>query len=389
MAATIYEQLGVRPHINCATTYTRLGGSVMRPHVAQAMANAAGCFVNIFDLHVALGERLATLTNNEAAYVSNGAAAALALATAACMTGDDPALMARLPNQTAGMKNEVVMHRVQRNWYDIAIRQVGAKLIEIGHSLETQQWELDDAMNERTAAVFYFAGSHLNRNTLPLPYVVERAHARGVPVIVDAAAQALPVSNLWTFTRDHGADAAIFSGGKGLRGPQNSGLVVGSERIIRAIRLNGPPHQRIGRSMKTSKEAMIGLLAAVEAYLETDFDAEALVWSRVVDQWIEAWGAVVPDGIDLTRLEQNEAGEPIPRVIVRLMPGASMTRDELVAALRDGDPSIEVVLNDETSVAFSPHLLQDGAAEQVEHRFRELWREASSRNLTAAGRRTV
>ncbi|CAN5770039.1 aminotransferase class V-fold PLP-dependent enzyme [soil metagenome] len=389
MATSIYDQLGVRPHINCATTYTRLGGSVMRPHVAQAMADAAGYFVNIFDLHVALGKRLATLTSNEAAYVSNGAAAGLALAAAACITGDDPALMARLPAQTDGMKNEIVVHRVQRNWYDIAIRQVGAKLVEIGHSLETQAWELDDAINERTAAVFYFAGSHLNRHTLPLPYVVGRAHARGVPVIVDAAAQALPVSNLWRFTTEDGADAAVFSGGKGLRGPQNSGLVVGTERLVRAMRLNGPPHQRIGRSMKTSKEAMIGLLAAVEAYLETDFEAEALVWSRVVDQWINAWSPTAPNGIEVSRLELNEAGEPIPRVIVRLLPGIPATRDELVTALRDGDPSIEVVLHDETSVAVSPHLLQDGEAWQVEQRVLQLWQELDSRNLAPAGARNV
>jgi L-seryl-tRNA(Ser) seleniumtransferase len=334
---------------------------------------------------VALGKRLAKLTNNEAAYVSNGAAAGLALAAAACMTGDDPALMARLPMHTEGMKNEIVVHRVQRNWYDIAIRQAGAKLIEIGHSLETQAWELDDAITDRTAAVFYFAGSHLNRNTLPLPYVVERAHARGVPVIVDAAAQVPPVSNLWKFTREDGADAAIFSGGKGLRGPQNSGLVVGTERIMRAIRLNGPPNQRIGRSMKTSKEAMIGLLAAVEAYLETDFEAEALVWSEVVDRWIDAWKASAPDGIEVFHLERNEAGEPIPRVIVRLLPELQLSRDAFVAALREGDPPIEVVLHDETSVAFSPHLLQEGEANQVEDRVLHMWRELARPRLVAAG----
>ncbi len=384
MNSRYYEQLGVRTHINCATTYTRLGGSVMRPEVAQAMADAAGCFVNIFDLQDAVGRRLATLTNNEAAYVSNGAAAGLALTTAACMTGEDLALMSRLPGQTEGMKNEVVVHRVQRNWYDIAIRQVGAKIVEIGHSLETQAWELDAAINERTAAVFYFAGSHLNRNTLPLSYVVERAHARGVPVIVDAAAQLPPVSNLWKFTRDEGADAAIFSGGKGLQGPQNSGLVVGTERIINAVKLNGPPHQRIGRSLKMSKEAMIGLLAAVEVWLETDFDAEALVMSETVDHWLTAWSGAAGRDFRIYRLESNEAGEPIPRVIVEVLPTAAIDRDGLVAALRNGDPSIEVVLHNDRSIAFSPHLLQEGEAEKVTQRMLDLMAVAEeSRTLTA------
>lgn len=368
----IYGQLGVRPVINCATTYTRLGGSIMAPHVARAMADASGAFVNLFDLQAAVGNRLAALTRNEAAYVSNGAAAALALATAACITGEDVSLMARLPMQTDGLKNEVVVHRSQRNWYDIAVRQVGVTLVEIGHTMETFPWELDAAINERTAAVLYFAGTHLNRNTLPLEYVVERAHARGVPVIVDAAAQVPPVENLWRYTTEIGADIAIFSGGKNLAGPQGSGLAVGKASIVRAMRLNGPPHQRIGRAMKVSKESMIGLLAAVEHYLTIDQAAEQRRWSDTVDLWLESWEERAPETLAIWREETNEAGEPIPRVIVRLKPGAGVNRDELVTVLRNGEPGIEVVLHDPESVAFSPHLLNAGDAEAVTKRVSQL-----------------
>jgi len=364
----IFKSLGIKSIINCATTYTRLGGSVMAPHVAQAMADAANVYVNIFDLQAAVGDRLAKLTNNEAAYVSNGAAAALTLATAACMTGEDPALMARLPMKTQGMKNEVVVHRSQRNWYDIAVRQAGVTLVEIGHTMETFPWELDDAINERTAAVLYFAGSHLNRNTLPLEYVVERAHARGVPVIVDAAAQVPPIENLWRYTRDIGADVAIFSGGKNMSGPQSSGLAVGKLEIIKGMRLNGPPHQRIGRAMKVQKESMIGLLAAVERYLTMDHDADARVWNEVVDHWLESWEERAPETAIITRHDINEAGEPIPRIILRLQDGAPVDRDGLVDILRDGEPGIEVVLNDPESIAFSPHLLREGEAESVTKR---------------------
>jgi L-seryl-tRNA(Ser) seleniumtransferase len=367
----IYRRIGVEPLINCATNYTRFGGSIMPRHVAQAMADSADCFVNLFELQEGVGRRLAEVTRNEAAYVSNGAAAALALAAAACITGEDPALMARLPNNLEGLKNEVVVHRVQRNWYDIAVRQVGVKLVEIGHSMETFPWELDDAISDRTAAVFYFAGTHLNRNTLSLDYVIERAHARGVPVIVDAAAQLPPASNLWHFTREIGADLAIFSGGKGLHGPQNSGLAVGSERIVRAMRLNGPPYQRIGRAMKVSKEAMIGLLVAVETYVETDHEAQALLWNETVTRWLEAWRQGAPDWAVFSRLETNEAGEPIPRVILTLMGDAPLQRDDLVRELREGRPGIEVVLQDESSIALSPHLLKPGEAEVVERRVRE------------------
>jgi uncharacterized pyridoxal phosphate-dependent enzyme len=373
-----YRRLGVRSVINAATTYTRLGGSIMAPQVAQAMADAAGCFLNLPELQEAVGRRLAELTRNEAAYVANGAAAGLALATAACVTGDDVTLMARLPNDLEGMKNEVVIHRAHRNWYDIAVRQVGVKLVEIGH-LETFPWELDAAITDRTAAVVYFAGKHFERTaTLPLPYVIERAHARGVPVIVDAAAQVPPVSNLWHFTTELGADVAIFSGGKGLAGPQNSGLVVGREAIIRAAALNGPPVQRIGRAMKVSKEAMIGLLAAVELYLSTDHEAQASVWNGIVDSWLAAWQPVAPRGVAVARLETNEAGEPIPRIIIRFAPDAPVNRDGFVATLRRDDPPIEVVLSDATSVAISPHLLRPGEDAVVESRVAGLLSEVGA-----------
>lgn len=369
----IYRKLGLRPAINCATTYTRLGGSIMAPHVAQAMADSAGVFVDIFALQEAVGRRLATLTRNEAAYVSNGAAAALALATAGAITGNDVALMARLPNHLDGLKNRVIVHRTQRNWYDIAVRMTGVELVEIGHIMETYPWELDDAIDERTAAVVYFAGSHLNRNTLPLEFVIERAHARGVPVIVDAAAQLPPVSNLWHFTRDLGADVAIFSGGKGLRGPQNSGLAVGTPAMIEAMRLNGPPVQRIGRPMKVSKEAMIGLLTAVEHFLETDHEADALQWQLTVESWLAAWQNLASRWLTIERLEIGEAGEPIPRVLLRISPDAPLSRDDLIADLRAGNPPIEVVVEGESAITFSPNLLQPGEADIVERRVTELF----------------
>ena len=357
--ADIYDLLGVTKVINCATTYTRLGGSTMAPGVAQAMADASQAFVDVLDLVEAVGDRLATLTNNEAAYVSNGAAAGLSLATAACIAGCDPALISRIPTDLDGLRSEVVVHRMHRIWYDQAVRNTGARLIEIGHSYETQLWELDAAINERTAAVLYLAGGHLAQNTLSLEYVIERAHARGVPVIVDAAAQVPPVSNLWHFTRDLGADVAIFSGGKNLRGPQNSGLVVGTAEMIRKIRFNGPPNQRFGRSLKVGKETMIGLLMAVDRYVSLDHDALWQEWSGIVDSWMGAW-----TGLNVTRSNVNEAGEPIPRVIMRFQ--SLEARDEAVAKLKSGETPIAVVLNDPTSIAFSPHLLLDGQAEHVE-----------------------
>lgn len=358
----IYRRLGVTPIINCATTYTRLGGSIMAPEVARAIAEAAPAFVDVHELQVAVGRRLAELTNNEAAYVSNGAAAGIAIATSAAVCGDDLARMSRLPH-LGGTRDQVVVHRTQRLWYDHAVRQIGVELVEIGHAYETQPWELDDAITDRTAAVVYFAGSHLNRNTLSLPYVVERAHARGVPVIVDAAAQLPPVSNLWRFTRECGADVAVFSGGKNIGGPQNSGLAVGTPEMIRLMRLNGPPNQRLTRTMKVAKETMVGLLTAVERYVDIDHEAVVAGWDSVVDGWAAAWAGLP---CEVIRSATNEAGEPIPRVILG-MP-TPVARDELIAALRGGTPPIEVVHDDELRVAFSPHLLQAGEADIVAER---------------------
>ena len=359
----IFRRLGLTPVINCATTYTRLGGSIMAPEVVAAMAEAAPAFVDIHALQVAVGQRLAELTDNEAAYVSNGAAAGIAIAVSAAVCGDDPALMARLPGRLAGMRDQVVVHRTQRLWYDHAVRQIGVELVEIGHAYETQEWELDDALTDRTAAVVYFAGSHLNRNTLPLEHVVDRAHAHGVPVIVDAAAQVPPMSNLWRFTRRCGADVAVFSGGKSIGGPQNSGLAVGTPRMIRLMRLNGPPNHGLTRTMKVAKETMVGLLAAVERYVNLDHVAVAAGWDAVVDDWAAAWDELP---CEVVRSATNEAGEPIPRVLLRM--GTARERDELIATLRAGDPPIEVVVDGDRSVALSPHLLQAGEAETVRER---------------------
>src|SRR5262245_48046121 len=225
-AMTTYRDLGVRRVINAAATLTRLGGSRMPPPVIEAMAAAAGAFVDLDVLQQRVGERIAELTHNSACYVSSGAAAGVMLATAACITGDDPAAIARFPSLESG-KNEVIVHRCQRNGYDYAIRQTGARLVEIGMAQITQPWELEAAITPQTDCVAWFAGPHFAAGALPLEQVITVAHAHGVPVIVDAAAQIPPIANLWRFTRDMGADIAIFSGGKGLRGPQPAGLVLG------------------------------------------------------------------------------------------------------------------------------------------------------------------
>ncbi|OUC06080.1 hypothetical protein RY27_23250 [Litorilinea aerophila] len=359
---SIYEELGIRPIINASATLTRLGGSLMPPEVIEAMVEASRHFVDLDELQRRVGEELARLTHNEAAYVSAGAAAGLVLATAACITGTDPAAIRQLPDLT-GLKNEVIVHKSHRNGYDHAVRQVGVKLVEIGYATGTAPWELERAINERTAAVFWFQGAMTGRGDLPLETVIEIASARGVPVVVDAAAQLPPVENLWRFTQ-MGAALAICSGGKDLRGPQSAGLVVGRKDLIEAIRLNGNPNHSIGRPMKVGKEEMVGLLAAVKRYLALDHEARASQDEEVVAGWCAALNQI--PGVKAERSFPNEAGQPLPRARVTFDAAQiGLSRDEVVARLAQGTPSIAVALAGADGIYLNPMTLADGEEQVV------------------------
>ena len=285
---SIYADLGVRKVINASATLTRLGGSIMPEVAVKAMAEASQHFVPLDDLQLRVGERIAALTGNEACYVSSGAAAGIAMSVAACIAGTDLNLIGAFPYLEGVKRNEVVIHVSQRNGYDYAARQTGARVIEIGGTAE----DLRAAIGERTACVLWFAGAHFADGALPVEDVVAIGHEHGVPVIVDAAAQIPLIANLSHFTRDLGADLAIFSGGKGLRGPQSSGLVLGRPDLVAACRLNGSPNHSLGRPMKVGKEEMVGLLAAVEYALAQDEPALLASYEATVQRWIDGLAEV-------------------------------------------------------------------------------------------------
>jgi seryl-tRNA(Sec) selenium transferase len=337
--------LGVRPVINASATLTALGGSLLAPPALKAMVEAAAHFVDLPELHVRVGERLAELTGNEAAYVSSGSAAAITLTVAACTTN---------ARQAFPRSAEVVMFGSQRNGYDYAARLTGAHIVEIGPSVG----ELREALSRRPSCVLWFAGSHYAEGALPIAEVVPVAREAGVPVIVDAAAQIPPIASLWRFTVELGADAAIFSGGKGLRGPQSSGLVVGSRRIIEGCRSYASPNQEIGRGMKVGKEELLGLLAAVEWSLERDEDELLAGYEQTVADWISGLQGV--PGVRAERGYPSEAGQPHGRAIVSLSPTCGWTRDELVAALWSGEPRIAVGVLGDDAIALNPQTLEPG-----------------------------
>jgi L-seryl-tRNA(Ser) seleniumtransferase len=351
-------ELGLRRVINASATLTSLGGSLMPPEAVAAMAAGAEQFVDYRELQAAVGARVAAVTNNEAVYISSGAAAGVTLSVAACMTGTDLDLVRRFPNADAFPRNEVLVYQTQRNGYDYAAAVTGAHMIEVAGADP-----LAERINDRTAAVLWFAGTRLRGDTPPLEEIIAIAHQAGVPVIVDAAAQIPPVSNLWHFSRDLGVDLVIFSGGKGLRGPQSSGLVLGKSHLIDAVGLNASPHYSIGRPMKVGKEELFGILAAVEWTLAQDEPAVIASYEETVSYWLEGLQGI--PGIEVSRGFPSEAGQPHARAIVRMLPDFPLDRDAIQEALWEMNPRIAVWPEGEDMIALNPQTLEAGEAEIV------------------------
>ena len=372
----IYDTLGLRPVINARSRVTVLGGSLLPEPVVRAMAEAARAYVDIFELQRRAGRRVAELTGNEAAYVCNGATAGLFISTLACMTGTDAKAVARLP-RLDGLKTEVIIHRTQRVPMDLAIELTGARLVEIGNSIHTPPVELEAAITDATAAVFYMAGEEFARGAIPLRETIEIAHARGVPVVVDAAAQLPPPRNLWRFTREMGADLAVFSGGKDLSGPQSSGIIFGRPELIEACFLNGPPHTRLARPMKIGKEEIAGVTAAVEWYLGLDHAAREARCGRAMRMWEE--GVNEFPGCRMSAVPPFEKGEPPLWVRLEVDPeAAGITAAELHRRLLEGDPAVAVGLNEGRSeVELTPYTIEPGEDEIILLRLTEILRAAA------------
>lgn len=365
----IYDELGVRKIINGIATVTSLGGSIMPPEVIQAMSEASKHFVSIDELQKKVGEKIAELTKNEAAYVSCGAAAGLALSTAACITGLDPSKCAQLP-YTDGMKNEIIIHKMNRSGYDFAIRQAGGKIVEIGTEEGTSEEDMENAINEKTAAIFYFYNITRMKGLVPLEKGIEIAKRRGVPLIVDAAAQIPPVENLWRFTQ-MGADMAIFSGGKGLRGPQSSGLMVGKKELIEASALNANPRCYIGRPMKVGKEEIVGLFAAVRWYLGIDEKKLIQTYEDQVKFIIDEVTKI--SHVSARRDFPSEAGQPMPRAeIIFDEKALGISRDDILNKLREGKPSIELPSAGPNSIFVNPQTLEPGQEMIITDRLKEI-----------------
>ena len=359
----IYQELGVSPIINAAGTYTVLGGSRMSEKTLADMAGAARDFIPIRELQAAIHRELAVLTRNEAAYVPNGAATGLYLAVAAAIEKRLGRRYYHLSREEIAGTN-VVMFKAHRNPYDLVIGHLGAAYRELAFPniiLPPTEEDLEEALDDRTAAIYFAATGWAAPGFLPLERTIAVAKRKGVPVIVDAAAQLPPVENLWRFS-EMGAAATLFSGGKDIMGPQASGLMVGSRDLLDTVASIGFPNYGIGRMMKVGREEMVGLYSAVKQYVEMDHQARY--------DWCEAQIAKIlaalADNALLrpSRTFPNEAGQPIARAFVEMaVPGRKP--EELQRHLKENVPPIHAFTEDLNGVFINPMSLREGETEVV------------------------
>ena len=331
-----FKELGIRTFINAAGTYTSMTGSLMPKEVIDAINYGSLEYVNLDELQDKVGERIAELLECEYATVSSGCFGAMSIAMAGVMSGKDPKKIKQLPD-TTGLRNEVILQESHTIGYAQALTNVGAKLVKV----KTAE-ELENAINEKTA-MLWFLNANTDRGDIRWEEFVSLGKKHNIPTFIDCAADVPPVDNLFKFTRI-GFDMVAFSGGKGLRGPQSAGLLLGKKEYIEAARLHTPPRgETIGRGMKVNKEEVLGMLAALELYLSKDHQAEWKMWEDQIDLISESAKSV--SGVETTIHVPPHANH-VPSLKIRWdQSKVNISPDNVRKILREGSPSIETVGN--------------------------------------------
>ena len=360
-AGDYFAELGVRPFINAAGTYTAMTSSLMPPEVMEAINYAARHYVMLDEVHDRIGERIATMVRSEAAMVTAGAASALTLGTAAVLTGTDRQKILSLPN-LSGMKSEVIIQKSHRFGYDHAVRNCGVQLVEV----ETRE-DLERAINEKTAMMLFYNANNFVGQIKDEEFA-QLGKKHGIPTFNDAAADVPPVENLWRYTA-MGFDLVAFSGGKGMRGPQSSGLLLGRKDLIAAARLNGPPNSdSIGRGMKVNKEEMLGLLVALDLYLKKNHDLERREFAKRAE-------AIQKGALDVPGVKAEifvpEVANHVPHVRISWDAATGTTAADVIKALRDGEPSI-ATRSENGALVVGVWMMRPGEEKIVARRLREV-----------------
>ena len=357
-----FREMGVRPFINAAGTYTAMTASLMPSEVMDAINYASKHYVMLDELHDRVGERIASMVRSEAAMVTSGAASALTLGTAAVLTGLDEQKIIDLPN-LAAMKSEVIIQKSHRFGYDHAVRNCGVRLVEV----ETRE-QLEQAITDQTAMMLFYNANN-NVGQIRDDEFAQLGKKHGIPTFNDAAADVPPVENLWKYTA-MGFDLVTFSGGKGIRGPQSAGLLLGRKDLITAARKNAPPNgNTIGRGMKVNKEEMLGMLVALELYLEKDHEREKREFEKRAEA-IRKSATEVP-GVT-AEIFVPEIANHVPHVRISWNATENgLTPDAVVQAMRDGDPSIGIRSERDTLV-IGVWMLRSGEDKIVAKRVRQV-----------------
>lgn len=359
-----FAELGVRPFINAAGTFTTLTASLMRPEVVQAYEYASTQFVSLIELQDKVGARIASMLGAEAAMVTSGAAGAMTCGAAGCITGTDRKAISQLPDLT-GLKSEAIIQKSHRFGYDHAVRATGLRLIEV----ETAE-DLDRAASEKTAMMLFYNNNDPVGKIGAADFVALGKKHR-IPTFNDCSADVPPVENLTKYIK-MGFDLVTFSGGKGLRGPQSAGILAGRSDLIQAARLNTSPNSdTISRGMKVNKEEMLGMLVALESFMKTDHEAEWKEWERRIK--------VITDAVkDIPSVTSETFVPPIanhvPHLRIKWDNGqVRLTPPDIMKQLREGQPSIEA--HPETNreaLVIGVWMMQPKEAEIVARRIRAI-----------------
>jgi L-seryl-tRNA(Ser) seleniumtransferase len=332
-----FKELGLRTFINAAGTYTSMTGSLMPKEVVEAISYGATEYVNLDELQDKVGERIAELLNCEYATVSSGAFGAMSIGMAGIMCGMDSQKVKQLPN-TDGLKNEVILQESHTIGYAQALTNVGAKLVKVKTANQ-----LEKSITKKTV-MLWFLNANTDQGEIKWEEFIALGKKHNIPTFIDCAADVPPVENLFRFTK-MGFDLVAFSGGKGLRGPQSSGLLLGKRKYIEAARLHTPPRgETIGRGMKVNKEEVLGMLAALEIYLNKDHKKEWKMWESQIQLISDAAASV--DGVK-SEIHVPKYANHVPSLRIKWNQKlVKITTNEMRKQLREGHPSIQTVGND-------------------------------------------